>query len=133
MTAIGQKPNACSSSTARGSTITLGIPPASPYSPAVSPWRPGGATSLAINAPATVKMANPTPRTTQIKYRPAPEFAQISSGAGSASTTSPMATVAGVDRRRSSAGTTGWNRTVAASITVVVAPAEAVEFPADAT
>ena len=107
MAAIGQKPNACSSRTARGIIITLGIPAASPYSPVVSPWRPGGATSLAINAPATVKTANPTPRSTQMRYSPAPELAQISSGAGSPSTRRPMAIVAGVDRRRSSAGTTG--------------------------
>ena len=85
-----------------------------------------------LTVPAIVKIAKPMPRTTQIAYSPAPEPAQISAGAGAPSATMPSATTAEVDRRRSRAGTSGWQTTVAASITVVVAPADAVEVPREA-
>ena len=60
-----------------------------------------------LTVPAIVKIAKPTPRTTQIAYSPAPELAQISAGAGAPSATIPSATTAVVETRRSSAGTSG--------------------------
>ena len=121
--ATGQKPTFCATATDPGTTATPVRPIARPYSPAVSPWRPGGARVNVSVDPTTVSTAKPVPRTALTASRGSRSELSSSRGEGAPSASRPAARLRPLPTRRTRAGTAAWVRTVAVSMAVVTRPA----------